>query len=84
MKSTWELFLNELFFLNRTSEGVHVPSVVRGDGIQVNAAAALSLHMVALFTWTTNTQKAEVKYSKCLMSKWDSFLALQYFFIIHK
>lgn len=49
-KSTWQLFLKEPFFLNPTSEGVHVPSIIRGDGIQVNAAAALSLYRVAVFT----------------------------------
>lgn len=49
-KSTWALLLKEPLFPSRTSEGVHVSLVVRGDGVQVNAAAALSLHMVALIT----------------------------------
>lgn len=50
MKSTGELFLKEPFFPNGTSEGVHVSRVVGGDGIQVDAAAALSVQVVALCT----------------------------------
>lgn len=33
-----------------TSEGIEVPSIVRCDGIQVNAAAALSIQVVTLLT----------------------------------
>lgn len=36
--------------LNLTSEGIYVPRVIRCDGIQVNAAASLSLQMVAGIT----------------------------------
>lgn len=33
-----------------TSEGVDVSSIVRGDGVQVNTTATLSLPVVAVFT----------------------------------
>lgn len=50
LESTWEIVPKNSFCANRTSEGVHVSSVVGCDGIQVNAAAALSLQMIALLT----------------------------------
>lgn len=37
-----------------TSEGIHVSSVVRCDGIQVNTATALPLPVVSAFTWAAN------------------------------
>lgn len=37
-----------------TSEGIHVSSVVRCDGVQVNAAATFPLNVVALLTCATN------------------------------
>lgn len=48
-----------------TSEGVHVPGV-RCDGVQVNTAAALSLHMVTVVTCTENVMQMLNIYSAAL------------------
>lgn len=73
------------------SEGIEVPSIVRCDGIQVNAAAALSIQVVTLLTKlgashevVTGLFGVSAMHLACLWVKLGELVSMEAVIVIHK